>query len=55
MTLTLPPAALPCAMLLSAVFLAWWLGSKKSKIIDAMVFLIAIMIVLWMLFAIHVI
>jgi hypothetical protein len=41
-------------MLLSAIFIAMWLASKQSKIIDAIVFLLSIFIVVWLLFAIHV-
>jgi hypothetical protein len=54
MTFTFPPGALPCAMLFSAIAIASWLASKKSKIIDAIVFLVALSLTLWILFAVHV-
>jgi hypothetical protein len=54
MTFTFPAIALPIAMLLSAIFIAMWLASKQSKIIDAIAFLVAIFCVVWLLFAVHV-
>jgi len=54
MSLTTPSVFWPRAMLLSAIFIAMWLASKQSKIIDAIAFLVAIFCVVWLLFTIHV-
>jgi hypothetical protein len=54
MSLHLPPAFLPCAMMLSAIFLAVWLASKKSIVIDAIVGLVVVFVIAWIVVSAHI-
>jgi hypothetical protein len=42
-----PAAALPCAMLIAAIFLGHWLGNKKNIILDFIVALIVLLILIY--------